>query len=279
MERRRFLSRTIAGAVGLAAGGVVLGSGGLDRVELERDDSAIPDGPARALGRRQLIWAVPTSAPLAALTFDDGPDPELTPRILAILARYDVRATFNLMGYNASRHRDLVRALVGGGHELGNHTWSHEDLAFQSPAATFRQLERGLVAVERAAGVRPRFFRPPRGELTGAALQTAAQLGHDVLLWSVTRGPAGVGTPRAVADHLAAAIGPGDVIGLHDGIGRGTFDRGGAGARVLEARRRVEVAALPAAIEAVLTRNLQLITATELLDAPATASPPASGGG
>jgi hypothetical protein len=62
------------------------------------------------------------------------------------------------------------------------------------------------------------------------------------------------------------------VIGLHDGIGRGTFDRGGAGARVLEARRRVEVAALPAAIEAVLTRNLRLVTATELLDALGTAS-------
>ena len=121
-------------------------------------------------------------------------------------------------------------------------------------------------------GVRPRFFRPPRGELTGAALQAAARLDHDILLWSVTRGPAGVGTPRAVADHLAAAIGPGDVIGLHDGIGRGTFDRGGANARLLEARRRVEVAALPAAIEAVLTRNLQLVTATELLDAPTTAS-------
>jgi peptidoglycan/xylan/chitin deacetylase (PgdA/CDA1 family) len=278
MNRRRFLSHTIAGAVGLVAGGAVLGSGELDRAELEHDDSAIPDGPARALGRRQLIWAVPTSAPLAALTFDDGPDPELTPRILAILARYDVRATFNLMGYNASRHRDLVRALVGGGHELGNHTWSHEDLAFQSPAATFRQLERGLIAVERAAGVPPRFFRPPRGELTGAALQAAAQLGHDVLLWSVTRGPAGVGTPRAVVDHMAVAIGPGDVVGLHDGIGRGTFDRGGVHARVLEARRRVELAALPAAIEAVLTRNLKLITATELLDAPATASPPDSGG-
>jgi peptidoglycan/xylan/chitin deacetylase (PgdA/CDA1 family) len=177
MERRRFLSRTIAVALGLAASGAVVGSGGLDRAKHERDDSALPEGPARALGLRQLIWAVPTSVPLAALTFDDGPDPELTPRILAILARYDVRATFNLMGYNASRRRDLVRALVEGGHELGNHTWSHEDLAFQSPSATYWQLERGLVAVERAAGVRPRFFRPPRGELSGAALQAAAQGG------------------------------------------------------------------------------------------------------
>ena len=216
MERRRFLTRTVAVGLGLAASGAVVGSGGLDRTEQERDDSALPDGPARALGLRQLIWAVPTSVPLAALTFDDGPDPELTPRILAILARYDVRATFNLMGWNALQHPDLVRAVVAAGHELGNHTWSHQDLTFQSPAATYWQLERGLVAVERAAGVRPRFFRPPRGELTGAALQAAAQLGHDILLWSVTRGPAGVGTPRAVADHLAAAIGPGDVIGLHD---------------------------------------------------------------
>jgi peptidoglycan-N-acetylglucosamine deacetylase len=203
---------------------------------------------------------------LAALTFDDGPDPELTPRVLAVLARYGVRATFNVMGRNAVRHRKLIQALVDAGHELGNHTWTHADLALQSPAATYRQLDRGLAAVERTAGVRPRFFRPPRGELTGAAVQAAARLGHDILLWSVTRGPAGVGTPEVVAGHLAAAVGPGDVVGLHDGIGKGTFDPDGALARSLRARRRVEVAALPAAIEAILARNLRLVTASVLLE-------------
>ena len=278
MDRRRFLGRTMATVAGLAAGGTALRGGQRARAVRERNGSALPDGPSGALGRRQLIWSVPTAGSLAALTFDDGPDPELTPRILAVLHRYGVQATFNLMGYNAIRHPDLVRAVLDGGHELGNHTWTHEDLAFQSPAATWRQLDRGLAAIQRTAGVRPRFFRPPRGELTGTALQAAARLGHDVLLWSVTRGPAGVGTPRTVADHLAQTVRAGDVVALHDGIGRGVFDRGGVHARFLRARRRVEVAALPAAIEGVLAGNLRLVTVSALLDA-AVAAPPTSGGG
>jgi peptidoglycan/xylan/chitin deacetylase (PgdA/CDA1 family) len=209
VDRRQFLGGTIVSVAGLAAGGTALGTTRLGRAAQERDNSVLPDGPSQVLGCRQLIWSVPTSQPLAALTFDDGPDPEFTPRILGVLARYRLRATFNVMGYNAVRHRDLIRALMDNGHELGNHTWSHEDLAFQSPAATARQLDRGLVAIEQTAGVRPRFFRPPRGELTGAAVQAAARLGHDILLWSVTRGPAGVATPEAVIDHLATAVGPG----------------------------------------------------------------------
>ena len=230
MDRRQFLAGTIVGVAGLAAGGTALGATRLGRAAQERDNSVLPDGPSHVLGCRQLIWSVPTSQPLAALTFDDGPDPEFTPRIFGVLARYGLRATFNVMGYNAVRHRDLIQALMDNGHELGNHTWSHEDLAFQSPAATARQLDRALVAIEQIAGVRPRFFRPPWGELTGAAVQAAARLGHDILLWSVTRGP--------------------------------------AGARVLRARREVELAALPAAIERLLARNLRLVTASALVDAP-----------
>jgi peptidoglycan/xylan/chitin deacetylase (PgdA/CDA1 family) len=265
VDRRRFLGRAFAGGAGLVAVGAALGTGGLGAAARERINSALPDAPAGELGCRQLIWSFPTREPMAALTFDDGPDPEFTPGILAVLARYGLRATFNVMGYNADRHRDLIRAIVDGGHELGNRTWSHQDLAFQSPAATYGQLERGLEAIEQTAGVRPRFFRPPRGELTGAAVQVAARLGQDILLWSVTRGPAGVGTPKAVTDHLASAVGPGDIVGLHDGIGRSTFDRGGGQARILLARRRVEMAALPAAIERLLAANLRLVTASTLV--------------
>jgi peptidoglycan-N-acetylglucosamine deacetylase len=77
-----------------------------------------------------------------------------------------------------------------------------------------------------------------------------------------------VATPAEVTDHLATAVGPGDIIGLHDGIGRSTFDRDTAQARVLRARRQVELAALPAAIERLLARNLRLVTVSALLDAP-----------
>jgi peptidoglycan/xylan/chitin deacetylase (PgdA/CDA1 family) len=115
--------------------------------------------------------------------------------------------------------------------------------------------------------VRPRFFRPPRGELTGSALSTAGELGYDVLLWSVTRGDAGVGTPAGVADHLAGAVTPGDVVALHDGIGRGTFHPRGAAARFLRARRAVEVAALPSALTRIEAKGLRLVTVSALLAA------------
>jgi peptidoglycan/xylan/chitin deacetylase (PgdA/CDA1 family) len=154
VDRRRFLGRAVAGGAGLVAFGAALGAGGLGAAARERMSSALPDGPGAALGCRQLIWSVPTAEPLAALTFDDGPDPELTPGILAVLARYGLGATFNVTGDNAVRHRDRIRAILDGGHELGNHTWSDQDLAFPSPAAIQRLLAAnlGLVAASTLVG-------------------------------------------------------------------------------------------------------------------------------
>ena len=267
MKRRSFLAGGAAGVAGLTGGmALQLDRRGLRQVR-EFSAGAVPVAPARRLGQRRLIWSVPTAEPLVALTFDDGPDPEFTPRILRVLGEYGARATFNMMGCNALRHPDLVRAVVEAGHELGNHTWSHQDLAFQSARETRRQLDRGREAIEGTASVRLRFFRPPRGNLTGPAISNAAELGYDVLLWSVTRGAAGVGTPALVADHLARTVTPGDVVALHDGIGRGTFHPRGTTARELRARRLVEVAALPAAVERVLGRGLRLVSASALLAA------------
>jgi peptidoglycan-N-acetylglucosamine deacetylase len=266
MKRRTFLAGGVA-AVGGLAGGPALLDRRDDRQVRELGANAVPGTPGQRLGQQRLIWSVPTVEPVAALTFDDGPDPELTPRILEVLAEHGVQATFNVMGWNALRHPELVRAVVAAGHELGNHTWTHQDLAFQSALQTRRQLERGREAIERTAGVRPRFFRPPRGNLTGSAIEAAAELGYDVLLWSATRGGAGVGTPASVADHLARTVAPGDVVALHDGIGRGTFRPTGPGAHELRARRLVEIQALPAAMERVLGRGLRLGTVSALLAA------------
>jgi peptidoglycan/xylan/chitin deacetylase (PgdA/CDA1 family) len=270
LSRRGFLLG--AGAASLLTGGVTFG---LDRRgdarSRDREDSADPGGWPRGLGQRQVVWSVPTTAPVVALTFDDGPDPELTPRVLDALAASGARATFNMMGWNAARHPDLVRAVVDAGHEVGNHTWTHLDLGGQSASQTRRQLDLGGRMIEAAGGARPRWFRPPRGILTGAAVCAAAELGQDVLLWSIARGPAGVGTPAAVANHLSRVVGPGDVIGLHDGIGRGTFDTDGNLARHLRARRRVELAALPAALRRLQARGLRLVTASELVGAVARA--------
>ncbi|HEX6673811.1 MAG TPA: polysaccharide deacetylase family protein [Actinomycetes bacterium] len=273
MNRRSFLAGGGVGVAALAAGAAVGPDPRRQHQMHEVNAFAVPPVPGRPLGQQRLIWSVPTAAPVAALTFDDGPDPELTPRILALLAAYGARATFNQMGSNALRHPDLVKDVVRAGHEVGNHTWTHQDLTFQSARRTQRQLERGRDAIESVAGVRPRFFRPPRGELTGSALSASAALGHDVLLWSVTRGAAGVGSPVAVADHLARTVAKGDVVALHDGIGRGTFHPNSKAARFLRARRTVEVAALPAALERIMATGLRLVTVSELLAAGEHAPP------
>ena len=274
LTRRGFLTGAAVGAAGLTTGGATLGLDQRSDLQFrDLDGSAGPGGWSHALGQRRLVWSVPTTAPLVALTFDDGPDPELTPRILQTLADHDARATFNMMGWNASRHPDLVQAVVDAGHELGNHTWTHPDLVGQSARQTRHQVDLACRAIELAGGARPRWFRPPRGNLTGTAACAAAELGQDLLLWSVDRGPGGVATPAAVADHLARAVGPGDVVGLHDGIGRGTFDPDGALASRLRARRLVELAALPVALGRLQARGIRLVTASELVEAatPATA--------
>jgi peptidoglycan/xylan/chitin deacetylase (PgdA/CDA1 family) len=273
LSRRGFLAGAAASMASLTTGGVTLV---LDRrsdaQSLDQDGSAGPGGWPHTLGQRRLVWSVPTTLPLVALTFDDGPDPELTPGVLEALADHHARATFNMMGWNAARHPDLVGAVVAAGHELGNHTWTHLDLAVQNASQTRHQLELGCRAIEAAGGTRPRWFRPPRGNLTGAAVCAAADLGQDLLLWSIGRGPQAIGTPAAVAEHLARVVGPGDVVGLHDGIGRGTFDPDGTLARRLRARRRVELAALPSALQRLQARGIGLVTASELVEATAQAT-------
>jgi peptidoglycan/xylan/chitin deacetylase (PgdA/CDA1 family) len=104
-----------------------------------------------------------------ALTFDDGPDPAWTPRVLAELKAAHVHATFCLVGRHVAKYPALVRAIVAGGHALCNHSWSHDEkLAMRSPAVIRQELARTQEAVRRAAGVTPRLFRAPGGVWSAA---------------------------------------------------------------------------------------------------------------
>jgi peptidoglycan-N-acetylglucosamine deacetylase len=264
MRRRQFLALFGGGAVGSLAGA------GLARARLQREpQKADPDEEAHdpRSGQVQIIWSVETKAPLAALTFDDGPDPEFTPRILDLLDRYGARATFLAMGYNAARHPGLLREVVAAGHEIGNHTWSHLNLAHTSPTRTQTEIERGAREIEDRAGVPIRFFRPPYGRLSEAVVRVLAPLGHDVLQYSQTRGGPSMQSVAQVVSHVGEVLGPGDILLLHDGIGRGTFQRDADFAQRLRHRRHVELKALTRILENARARGLGLGTASELLAA------------
>jgi peptidoglycan/xylan/chitin deacetylase (PgdA/CDA1 family) len=161
----------------------------------------------------------PAGSRRVALTFDDGPDPEGTPRLLRLLARRDVRATFFLIGERAARRPDLVRAIVSEGHELGNHTWRHRNAWFLSPVATAREIGEGARILEDIAGTRPRLYRPPWGIVNWAALSTARRRGLEIVLWSIQHEGLRARSPEAQLRHVTARLHDGAIVDLHDAPG------------------------------------------------------------
>lgn len=250
---------------GTAAAAVGRHAAAEDARTRESAGAAAPYGPPLRMGARRVIWSTTPAGPYAAITFDDGPTPEYTPRVLDALAAAGVRATFIVMGYNAARHPDLLREIVAQGHEIGNHSWSHLDHTTIDAATIRQEIQRCTDEVEQLIQRPLVGFRPPRGALTGYGLLVAAELGYDVFMWSVAGGKKGI-SPRQVAEeHLVSTVQTGDIICLHDGLGRGTFSPDEPFARKLAARREVEVAALPGALRRISDRGIRLTTVTDLV--------------
>ena len=289
--RRRFLLGAGTGAAGLAVGaaGGVLVANEDDAVRhrataraeqrFREAGGAADEGEGVArLGTRRVVWNTTVSEPIAAITFDDGPTPEYTPRILDALDREGLTATFNVMGWNGVHHPGVLRDVVAAGHEIGNHTWDHRDLTTLTQRETRDELARCKDEIESLLGQPFTSFRPPRGELTGYALLVAAELGYDTFIWSVTRGPGDKKEVGEIEDYMGQTVGAGDVLGLHDGIGRGTFDPQAPFAVALADRRELEVQALPSALRQIADRGIGLVSANRLLERsvpePVGGSPP-----
>lgn len=119
-----------------------------------------------------------------ALTFDDGPNPAWTPKLLDLLAGHDVRATFFLLGGFAEQAPDLVRRIAAQGHLIGNHSWSHPNLS-TTPAARIREeLARTSATLEQITGMKVKYFRPPFGARRPAVFRIARALGLKPVLWN-----------------------------------------------------------------------------------------------
>jgi len=119
-----------------------------------------------------------------ALTFDDGPNPSSTPRLLDILAGHDVRATFFLVGGFAESEPALVRRIAAAGHAIGNHTWSHPNLAWSAGAKIYEELKRTSATLEQIVGGPIRLFRPPFGARRPKVFHVARSLGLVPVLWN-----------------------------------------------------------------------------------------------
>jgi peptidoglycan/xylan/chitin deacetylase (PgdA/CDA1 family) len=154
-----------------------------------------------------------------ALTFDDGPNPQATPRILDALATRGVKATFFVLGRHADEWPGLVRRVVEEGHAIGNHGWHHRKLHVRGPGYVRRDLTMGTDSIARAAGAKPVLFRAPHGFRSPWVSPIAASLGQRTVGWS--RGVWDSAQPGvdAIVRRTVDGARPGRIMLLHDGDG------------------------------------------------------------
>ncbi|WFE42101.1 polysaccharide deacetylase family protein [Micromonospora sp. WMMD998] len=257
----RWGRRTLLRRSALLLGGAAVGSAAtLEGTRVADRRLPLAGGPASAtLGSRrqnvggggvQVVWGTRTSTPLVALTFDDGPRPQWTPMVLDTLAEHRVPATFFLVGERARRHAALVRGRMGG-HEVGNHSWAHHDLARMDAAAVHDDLSRSHDAITAATGAAPRLLRPPWGHLGGAVLYTAAQLDYRVVLWTLQMVEGEF--PHDPAGHARRIVGdvrPGTILLGHD---------------VGDERRLIALRGLPDMIAGLRAQGYTFVTVSDLL--------------
>ena len=179
--------------------------------------------PASRLGSGSSVATTPTDVaaePVAYagtvyLTFDDGPHPTWTPKVLAVLRKYGVKAVFFEIGQNVARYPSITRSLRTYGNKIGNHTWSHPDLTTLSTASVTWQLNR----MESSLGYRPRCVRPPYGATNSRIATIIANRGQRQILWTVDpRDWSRPGT-STIVNRVLANVRAGSRILMHDGGG------------------------------------------------------------
>lgn len=221
--------------------------------------AAISTAVRKVLGS---VTHVVTTEPVAALTFDDGPDSTSTPLVLALLEKYHARGTFFLVGQAAADHPDLVKQIAGGGHAIGLHSWDHR--AF--PGLSSRERRRQIRTCERVLGpYAARLFRPPYGEQTVASRIEASFMGYEVVGWNVNSGDWYQSDPAVLSQYLLGTVEPGAIVLLHDTL----FDKGKA-AHGVDAEhtswpdRRVMLQALEIVLDR-LSGRYRFVTVPELM--------------
>jgi peptidoglycan/xylan/chitin deacetylase (PgdA/CDA1 family) len=187
------------------------------------------------------------SGKFVAMTFDDGPHPQNTPRLLDILRERNVKATFYVIGGNVQRYPQIVRRTVAEGHELGNHTHTHRLLTRLGDADLRSEIARCRDAVGSAAGIRMRTMRPPYGGLAQRQRQLIMdEFGCPTILWSVDPLDWKRPGPSVVASRILTNASPGAIILSHD-LHAPTVD------------------AMPATLDGLLQRGYHFVTVSQLL--------------
>ncbi|MDQ2824465.1 MAG: polysaccharide deacetylase family protein [Verrucomicrobiota bacterium] len=191
--------------------------------------------------------AVHVDGPYIAMTFDDGPQATLTPKLLDLLAAHHIKATFFVIGQNVAEHPQIVARAAREGHEIGNHTWSHPKLGKMSDEGVRRELRRTDEIIKSAIGRRPTLMRPPYGSITTRQKHWIHdEFGYQVILWDVDPLDWKRPGPAVVCNRILKETRPGSIVLSHD-IHPGTIE------------------AMPATLNQLEAKGFQFVTVSELI--------------
>jgi peptidoglycan/xylan/chitin deacetylase (PgdA/CDA1 family) len=205
------------------------------------------DTPAVSPEPRITFNFVHVEGPYIAMTFDDGPNKTLTPKLLDLLAAHHIKATFFVIGQNVADYPQIVQRAAREGHEIGNHSWSHPYLAKMSDDAVRRELHRTDDAISNATGTRPTLLRPPYGSLsTRQKHWIHEEFGYEIILWDVDPLDWKRPGPMTVCNRIVKETRPGSIVLSHD-IHPGTVE------------------AMPATLNQLEAKGFKFVTVSELI--------------
>jgi peptidoglycan-N-acetylglucosamine deacetylase len=192
-------------------------------------------------------FSVNVDGPYIAMTFDDGPSPETTPRLLDILKQRNIKATFFMIGQNAERNPAIVKRILAEGHEIGNHSWTHPQLSKLADDRVTEEINKTQNAIKDASGYTPVLMRPPYGAITARQKEwIEKQFGLSVIIWSVD--PFDWKRPGAsvIEQRILSGARPGAIVLSHD-IHKQTVD------------------AMPATLDALAAKGFKFVTVSQLI--------------
>ena len=210
-------------------------------------DSNSTPSPAPTPAKPATYAQVRVDQPYIAMTFDDGPSAENTPRLLEMLKQRNIKATFFLIGQNVAANPDLVRRILADGHEIGNHSWTHPQLSKLSDDRVTMEITKTQDAIKDASGFTPTLLRPPYGAITPRQREWVEdRFGLNVILWSVD--PFDWKRPGAsvITQRILSQVRPGAIILSHD-IHKQTVD------------------AMPATLDGLIAKGYKFATVSQLI--------------
>ena len=169
--------------------------------------------------RRGTIYRVPSEQKIVALTFDDGPSPDWTPKILDALKEENIKATFFMLGKHVEEYPGVAARVAAEGHEIGNHTYDHHVLFYYKPEELDKEIRGAQAAIYKATGVATKYFRPPKAWLTKNEKKQIREMGYKTILWSLNSKDWVTFHDKQITSYILSNVQPGDIILFHDSGG------------------------------------------------------------